>query len=84
MVRGRVQGVFYRSFTRNVALKLGLQGWVRNNPDGSVEAVFEGDTQLIEQAVQECRRGPIGSRVTEIDISRDEQLQGHAGFEIRY
>ena len=84
LIEGRVQGVFYRAFTRNVALKLGLQGWVRNNADGRVEAVFEGDRQLIEQAVQECRRGPFGAKVTDMRLSWDEQPEGLAGFEIRY
>jgi len=84
LIEGRVQGVFYRAFTRNIALKLGLHGWVRNNPDGRVEAVFEGDTRLIEQAVQECRRGPSGSRVEDISLSWDEAAEDLSGFEIRY
>jgi len=83
-IEGRVQGVFYRSFTRNVAVKLGLNGWVRNLYDGRVEAVFEGDSALIDQAVKECRRGPVGSRVTDIDI-KWEPFSGEAGgFEIKY
>lgn len=84
LIKGRVQGVFYRAFTRNVALKIGLQGWVRNNPDSTVEAVFEGDRQLIEQAVRECRKGPFGSKVEDISISWDEEPEGLSGFEIRY
>ncbi|MGC2063938.1 MAG: acylphosphatase [Thermodesulfovibrionales bacterium] len=84
LIEGRVQGVFYRAFTKNVALKLGLQGWVRNNPDGKVEAVFEGDRQLIEQTVQECRRGPFGAKVEDISLSWGETPEGLSGFEIRY
>lgn len=84
LIKGRVQGVYYRAFTRNVALKRGLQGWVRNNPDSTVEAVFEGDRQLIEQAVQECRKGPFGSKVTDVSVSWEEEPESHSGFEIRY
>lgn len=83
-IEGRVQGVFYRAFTRDVAVKLGLNGWVRNLYDGRVEAVFEGEKQRIEQAVQECRRGPVGSRVSEIEISWEKGETGPPGFEIRY
>ncbi len=83
-IEGRVQGVFYRAFTRNVALKLGLNGWVRNLFDGRVEAFFEGDRALIEQAVQECRKGPFGSNVTNIDFTWEENAGSSEGFEIRY
>jgi acylphosphatase len=83
-IEGRVQGVFYRAFTSNVALKLGLNGWVRNLSDGRVEAFFEGDRALIEQAVQECRKGPFGSKVTDIDLRWEENSEISEGFEIRY
>ena len=83
-IEGRVQGVFYRAYTRNVAVKLGLNGWVRNLYDGRVEAVFEGEKGLIEQAVLECRRGPSGSRVTDMDVSWEVSSGELKGFEIRY
>lgn len=83
-IEGRVQGVFYRAFTRNVGVGLGLSGWVRNLYDGRVEAVFEGDRQLIEQAVQECRRGPAGAHVSGIDLTWEEGAGETSGFEIRY
>jgi acylphosphatase len=84
LIEGVVQGVFYRAFTRSVAVKLGLHGWVRNLFDGRVEAVFEGNRQLIEQAVRECRRGPAGSYVSNIDLSWEPYSGEERGFEIRY
>lgn len=84
IVEGWVQGVFYRAFTRNVAVMRGLDGWVRNLPDGRVEAVFEGSRELIEQALKECRKGPFGSRVDSIDVSWEPATGEASGFEIRY
>ncbi len=83
-IEGRVQGVFYRAFTRNLAAKLGLNGWVRNLYDGRVEALFEGDREKIEQAIEGCRKGPVGSAVRNIDVSWEEASGKHTGFEIRY
>ena len=83
-IEGRVQGVFYRAFTRNLASKLGLNGWVRNLYDGRVEALFEGSRALIEQAVQECWKGPVGSSVRNIDVRLEESSSEFKGFEVRY
>ena len=83
-IEGRVQGVFYRAFTRSVAAKLGLNGWVRNLYDGRVEALFEGSRDLIEQAIQECRKGPAGSSVRNIEVSWEESSGEYKDFEIRY
>jgi acylphosphatase len=83
-IAGRVQGVFYRAFTRDLAERLGLKGWVRNLYDGRVEAVFEGSRQLVEQAVRECGRGPRGSAVTRIDIAWEEPSGEQRGFHILY
>jgi acylphosphatase len=68
-IRGRVQGVGYRAWTEHFASSLGLQGWVRNRRDGSVEAVFAGQADIVEQMIAECRRGPISSRVDAVDVS---------------
>jgi acylphosphatase len=78
-----VQGVFYRAFTSDQASELGLNGWVRNMPDGRVEAVFEGREVLIEQAIIACKRGPAGARVTNVDVTW-EPVAGEKGFHIRY
>ena len=82
-IDGRVQGVFYRAFTSDQASELGLNGWVRNMPDGRVEAVFEGREVLIEQAIIACKRGPAGARVTNVDVTW-EPVVGEKGFHIRY
>ena len=83
-VTGRVQGVFYRQSTLEMAQGLGLCGWVRNLPDGSVEALFEGERALVEQAVAWCRQGPPRAAVSSVAV---EWLDGPAestGFAIRY
>jgi len=83
-IGGRVQGVFYRAFTREVALRLRLTGWVKNLNDGRVEAVLEGSKQLVEEAIQECRRGPRGSVVNSVDVRWKEASSEFTGFDIRH
>ena len=68
-IQGRVQGVFYRQSTRETALQLGLTGWVRNCPDGSVAAVFEGKSEAVNAAVEWCRQGPEAARVIEVAVT---------------
>lgn len=82
VVRGRVQGVFFRSETRDRARSLGLAGWVRNNSDGTVEAVFEGDRERIESMVEWCRRGPAHASVENVDVAWEEP-QNEAGFAVK-
>lgn len=84
MIDGRVQGVFFRAFTRDVARSLGLDGWVRNLHDGRVEAIFEGDKALIEKAIQQCYQGPPYARVSDVDITWEDRLEGLTGFSVRY
>lgn len=67
MIRGRVQGVGFRALVEREALRRGLQGWVRNCRDGSVEAVFAGEPPLVADMIQVCRRGPHLSRVDALD-----------------
>jgi acylphosphatase len=67
VIRGRVQGVGYRVWTEMTALELGLEGWVRNRRDGSVEALFAGSADNIVAVVEACRQGPPGARVEAID-----------------
>jgi acylphosphatase len=83
-IEGRVQGVFYRAFTRDLAARLGINGWARNLYDGRVEALFEGGRELIEQAIQECWKGPAGSSVRNIDVRWEESFAEYKDFEIRY
>ena len=65
VVYGRVQGVFFRDSTRRLAVQHGLAGWVRNRPEGAVEAVFEGELFAVERLVEFCRRGPAEPRSSE-------------------
>lgn len=84
LVTGRVQGVYYRAFTQEIALQHGLSGWVRNLSDGRVEAVFEGKKDAIEQAINQCHTGPRGALVEAVRVDW-ERYQGDLGdFQIRY
>ncbi len=82
VVRGRVQGVFFRVEARDRAESLGIAGSIGNLPDGSVEAVFEGDEERVESLVDWCRRGPAGAVVESVETSGEAPL-GETGFEIR-
>ena len=82
IVHGRVQGVFFRDTTRRMATSRGLGGWVRNAPDGTVEAVFEGDAEAVESMVRWCREGPRGALVERLEVA-DEEPEGLAEFRIR-
>ncbi len=75
---GHVQGVFFRDTVRRQALRHGVSGWVRNNRDGTVEAVLEGDEDAVARLVDVCREGPRGARVDRVDIfdEEPERLQG--------
>ncbi|MEW6213647.1 MAG: acylphosphatase [Nitrospirota bacterium] len=84
LIEGRVQGVFYRAFTRDLAYMLGLKGWVRNLYDGRVEAVFEGKKVLIENAIKECYNGPPGARVTNIEVKWETFIGDQEGFVVKY
>ncbi len=81
-VSGRVQGVGYRYSTVNEAQRLGVNGWVRNLPDGRVEAVFEGSRTVVEEIIRWCHKGPIGAVVKDVAVE-DEELEGLRGFETR-
>jgi acylphosphatase len=82
IVRGMVQGVFFRVETRDRARSLGLSGWVTNAPDGTVRAAFEGDEERVESMVGWCRRGPSGASVDDVDVTWVEP-EGEQGFSIR-
>jgi len=67
LIHGRVQGVGYRAWAEDMARQLGLQGWVRNRRDGTVEAVFAGPGDAVTKMIEACRQGPYGAHVTGID-----------------
>ena len=81
IVRGRVQGVFFRDTVRRRAEGAQIAGWVRNRPDGAVEAVFEGDGEGVEALVGLCRSGPRGAQVESVEVA-EEEPEGLEGFEI--
>jgi acylphosphatase len=74
-VSGLVQGVFFRHETAKRAIRLGVKGWIRNLPDGRVEAVFEGDRRGVEEILEFCRHGPPGAMVEDLDV-RWEDYKG--------
>ena len=84
VIHGRVQGVFFRASTREEALRIGVGGWVRNLPDGSVEALFEGETLKVEEILGWCHKGPSGARVNSVDITFEPYKGEFKRFEIRY
>lgn len=84
IVHGIVQGVFFRYRTQQEATGLGVTGWVRNLPDGSVEIVCEGDKNAVEKLVLWSHTGPSGAFVERTDVSFEEYTGGFPTFEIRY
>jgi acylphosphatase len=82
VAKGRVQGVFFRDTVRNAAEREGVAGWVRNNPDGTVEALFEGGPDAVERLVSLVREGPPGARVEALEVL-EEPDQGIEGFRVR-
>jgi acylphosphatase len=83
-VSGRVQGVFFRSEARYEARKRGVSGWVRNLPDDSVEAVFEGEEENVKKLLEFCRRGPAGAKVTGTNVTWENYRGEFRDFEIRF
>lgn len=81
-IYGRVQGVFFRSTMREVASELGVSGWVRNVPDGSVEAVVEGERSKVEELIRWARRGPPLARVERVEVEWEDYRGDWEGFSI--
>jgi acylphosphatase len=82
VVHGLVQGVFFRDSVRRRAASAGVTGWVRNNWDGTLEAVLEGEGHAVERLVDFCREGPRGARVDRVEVT-DERPESLVGFQIR-
>ena len=83
-VSGRVQGVFFRSETRWEAHKRNVAGWIQNNPDGRVEAVFEGAKKDVEKVIDFCRRGSPAARVMDVNVQWENYTGEFKDFHIRY
>jgi acylphosphatase len=84
IIEGRVQGVFFRYHTQDMALQLGLKGWVKNRRDGRVEAVFEGNKDKVDQVIQWCHRGPSEARVTKVHFNWEDYTGEFEDFAINY
>jgi acylphosphatase len=82
IVRGLVQGVFFRDSTRRLAHRHGVSGWVANRADGAVEAVFEGEPDAVERLVAFSREGPRGAEVESAEVT-EEEPEGLSGFAVR-
>lgn len=82
-VTGRVQGVSFRWYCCDQAQRLGVAGWVRNEPDTSVSGHFEGSPEAVQALVAWCRRGPSGARVRDV-VTRPAAPTGATSFRIRY
>ena len=82
-VTGRVQGVFFRAWTRDEAKALGLTGWVRNAADGSVEAFLEGSESAVAKMIELLGQGPSHARVDEVDVEEADP-EVHDRFEVRH
>lgn len=84
IVSGRVQGVFFRAYTRETAQSLKLTGWVRNLPDGKVEAVFEGEDNNVQAMLEWCRKGPPHAIVNHIEAAEESCTGEFRDFRIIY
>ncbi len=83
IISGRVQGVFFRTFVKEKAQSLGLHGWVRNNKDGTVEVLAQGDLHALHALTQACHRGPDGARVDDVKAEFGKAREKIDGFEIK-
>ena len=83
-ISGRVQGVGFRAFVADEAQARGIEGWVRNRADRSVEAVLAGKNEAIDAIVETCRRGPLGAKVERLETEEagESELTGRSGFAI--
>ena len=83
-ISGKVQGVFFREYTRNKAKSLGIKGWVRNLRDGRVEAVFEGEKEKVNKMISWCHKGSPYSKVEKVEVKWEEYRGEFNDFEIRW
>ena len=84
IISGRVQGVFFRAYTRETALALKLTGWVRNLPDGGVEAIFEGEDTSVQTMLEWCKKGPPHAIVKKVDSAEESYTGEFRDFRITY
>lgn len=83
-VSGRVQGVFFRSAAKHYADRYKVKGWIRNLPDGKVEAVFEGEKKDVEKMIEFCKHGPTSARVTTLNVTSEKYTGEFDSFKMKY
>ncbi|OGD86701.1 acylphosphatase [Candidatus Curtissbacteria bacterium RBG_16_39_7] len=84
LISGRVQGVFFRSRTKDEAQKLGLVGWVVNTPNGGVEIVAEGEKEKLEKFINWCKKGSLFAKVENVEVTWEDATGGFDDFQIHY
>jgi acylphosphatase len=83
LISGRVQGVWFRASTRQKAEQLGIKGWVRNTSDGRVEAVFEGQEELVREIVEWCYHGPPMAKVSNVEVKKQDSTEDYDSFSVK-
>jgi len=83
VISGRVQGVGFRYFAQEAAAREGVTGWVRNLPDGRVEAYLEGENDSVTRVERAIRQGPRGARVDKVEVDTEEPSSGYSDFSVR-
>ncbi|HEX17001.1 MAG TPA: acylphosphatase [Thermoplasmatales archaeon] len=84
LISGRVQGVWFRANTKEKARQLNLKGWVRNLPDGRVEALFEGEKEMVEEMIKWCHKGPPLAEVEKVEVEYRDYEGKFDDFSILY
>lgn len=84
VISGEVQGVCFRMETKRVAERFNVFGWVKNNRDGTVEAVFEGNIKDVTSVIEWCKKGPPHSRVVRVDVDQDAYSGEFKGFDVKF
>lgn len=83
-IKGRVQGVFFRASAKEAAMNLGVTGWVKNQPDGTVETVAEGKQEALDRFIEWCREGPENASVADVEVDRQEATGEFDTFTIKH
>ena len=83
-ISGRVQGVWFRANTKQKAEQLGVVGWVKNTPDGCVEAIFEGEEKLVKEMLEWCNHGPPLAKIDNVEIKNQNPTDAFDEFSIKY
>jgi len=83
-IHGKVQGVFFRANTQEKAKELGVKGWVKNEPDGTVSAIFEGEDSAVVKIVEWCKHGPEAAQVDTVEVREEKYTGEFKSFEIKY